>query len=90
LDLPWSTLRLVLTIWLINCEYDVLILDEPTFGLGREQVLTLIRQLHLYLNNKYLIIISHDTEFIYTFCDRVYDLDQRTINAEKKNSITNG
>jgi len=90
LDLPWSTLRLVLTIWLINCEYDVLILDEPTFGLGREQVLTLIRQLHLYLNNKYLIIISHDTEFIYTFCDRVYDLDQNTINTEKKNSITNG
>ena len=90
LDLPWSTLRLVLTIWLINCKYDLLILDEPTFGLGREQVLTLIRQLHLYLNNKYLIIISHDTEFIYTFCDRVYDLDQNTINTEKKNSITNG
>ncbi|MBC8323422.1 MAG: ATP-binding cassette domain-containing protein [Candidatus Marinimicrobia bacterium] len=90
LDLPWSTLRLVLTIWLINCEYDMLILDEPTFGLGRQQVLTLTHHLQLYLKNKYLIIISHDTEFIYTFCDRVYDLDQRTINAEKKNSIANG
>jgi len=90
LDLPWSTLRLVLTIWLLNCKYDLLILDEPTFGLGREQVLTLVRQLHLYLKNKYLIIISHDTEFIYTFCDRVFDLDQNTINAEKKNLISNG
>lgn len=90
LDLPWSTLRLVLTIWLINCKYDLLILDEPTFGLGREQVLTLARQLHLYLKNKYLIIISHDTEFIYTFCDRIYDLDRNTINAEKKNLISNG
>jgi|TARA_B100001079_G_scaffold31539_1_gene23814 energy-coupling factor transporter ATP-binding protein EcfA2 len=79
LDLPWSTLRLALTIWLLNSEYDLLILDEPTFGLGREQVLTLTRHLQLYVKNKYLLIISHDTEFIYTFCDRVFDMDQNTV-----------
>lgn len=79
LDLPWSTLRIVLTIWLLNCEYEALILDEPTFGLGHQQVLTLMHQLQLYLKNKYLLIISHDTDFIYTFCDRVYDMDQHTL-----------
>jgi ATPase subunit of ABC transporter with duplicated ATPase domains len=90
LDLPWSTLRVVLTIWLLNSEYDLLILDEPTFGLGRQQVLTLTHHLRLYLKNKNLIIISHDTEFIYTFCDRVFDMDQSTIITEKNNITSNG
>ena len=90
LDLPWTTLRVVLTIWLLNSEYDLLILDEPTFGLGRQQVLTLTHHLRLYLKNKHLIIISHDTEFIYTFCDRVFDMDQSTIITEKNNITSNG
>ncbi len=90
LELPWSTLRLSLTIWLLNCEYDLLILDEPTFGLGREQVLTLAHHLQLYVKNKYLLIISHDTEFIYTFCDCVFDMDQNTLIAETKKIISNG
>jgi ABC-type multidrug transport system ATPase subunit len=37
LDIPWSTLRLALIIILGHSEYDVLILDEPTFGLGWKQ-----------------------------------------------------
>lgn len=90
LELPWSTLRLSLTIWLLNCEYDLLILDEPTFGLGREQVLTLVRHLQLYVKNKYLLIISHDTEFIYTFCDWVFDIDQNTLITDTKKTISNG
>lgn len=88
-ELPWSTLRLVLTIWLLNCKYDLLILDEPTFGLGRQQVLTLARHLELYLKNKHLIIISHDSEFINTFCDSVYDMDQQEMKTKNKNSIYN-
>ncbi len=89
-ELPWSTLRLVLTIWLLNCEYDLLILDEPTFGLGRQQVLTLARYLELYLKNKHLIIISHDSEFIHTFCDRVFDMDQLLIKTKTDKNIYNG
>ena len=89
LELPWSTLRLALTIWLSNCEYDLLVLDEPTFGLGREQVLNLSRHLRLITNNTYLLIISHDTDFIYTFCDCVFDLDQNTFSSIKETIKTN-
>ncbi len=76
LQIPWSTLRLALMILFTNCKYDLLVLDEPTYGLGRDQVLNLSRHLKLIANNKYLLIISHDTDFIYTFCDRVFDLVQ--------------
>jgi len=76
LDLSWSTLRFILTIWLLNCEYDLLVLDEPTFGLGRRQVIKLFHYLQLYLKNKHLIIISHDNQFIHSFCDQILDIDQ--------------
>lgn len=90
LELPWSTLRLILTIWLLNCEYDLVILDEPTFGLGRKQVINLAHYLQLYLKNKHLIIISHDKEFIYSFCDQILDLDQHQLITEPSKTMSNG
>ncbi len=89
LELPWSTLRLILTIWLLNCEYDLVILDEPTFGLGRKQVINLAHYLQLYLKNKQLIIISHDKEFIHSFCDQILDLDQHQLITEPLKTILN-
>ncbi len=89
-ELPWSTLRIVLVIWLLNCEYDLVILDEPTFGLGRKQVINLARYLELYLKTKHLIIISHDIEFIQSFCDQTLDLDQTSLLTELSEKIPNG
>jgi len=89
LELPWSTLRLILTIWLLNCEYDLVILDEPTFGLGRKQVINLAHYLQLYLKSKHLIIISHDKEFIYSFCDQILDLDRQQLITEPQKTISN-
>ena len=40
-DLPWVVLRTVLIILMSHCRFDVLILDEPTFGLGHVQKLKL-------------------------------------------------
>lgn len=89
LELPWSTLRLILTIWLLNCNYDLVILDEPTFGLGRKQVINLAHYLQLYLKSNQLIIISHDKEFIYSFCDQILDLDQQLLITEPFKTISN-
>lgn len=89
-ELPWSTLRLILVIWLLNCEYELIILDEPTFGLGRKQVINLAHYLELYLKTKHLIIISHDHEFIHSFCDQILDLDQYPLFTELSDTLSNG
>lgn len=83
LDISWSTLRMALIIILAHCEYDVLILDEPTFGLGWEQKLILSRFFQEILHQKHLILISHDLAFVHAHCDQIYDLDSQTV---KKNT----
>ncbi len=83
LDIPWSTLRLALIIILCHCEYDVLILDEPTFGLGWEQKLSLSRFFQKILINKHLILISHDKVFVSDHCDYIYDIDTQIVKQNK-------
>ena len=78
-DIPWSILRIALIIILTHCEFDLLILDEPTFGLGWKQKINLLKYLQRYLKQKHLIVISHDVEFIKTICDEVLPLDNDSI-----------
>ena len=77
--LPWATLRTLLTFLLAHCEYDVLILDEPTFGLGWEQRMKLRSFLSDYLIQNHIIIVSHDRDFIFSICDQIIDLDVSTV-----------
>lgn len=83
LDIPWSTLRMALIIILSHCEYDVLILDEPTFGLGWNQKLILSRFFQEVLTHKHLVLISHDKQFVSAHCDQIYDLDTQTVAANQ-------
>lgn len=83
IDLPWSILRQTLIIILTFCNYDLLILDEPTFGFGRKQKLNLALYLQGILNKKCLIVVSHDDEFIESICDQVITLDEKNINIAK-------
>ncbi len=78
-DIPWTLLRFTMVVILINCEYDVLILDEPTFGLGDQQKLTLHRVLRDFLTQKHLVLISHDLEFVHSICDKVFSVDHLKI-----------
>ena len=74
LDLSWTTLRLSLIIILSNCNYDLIILDEPTFGMGSQQKLNLHSLFNNYLKEKHLILISHDHRFIESICDSIIKL----------------
>ena len=74
LDLSWTTLRLILIIILSNCNYDLLILDEPTFGMGSQQKLNLYSHFIRYLEKKHLILISHDHRFIDSICNSIIKL----------------
>ena len=79
LDIPWPTLRIALIIILSHCNYDVLILDEPTFGLGWEQKVILSHFIQEMLVRKHMILISHDQTFVLSHCDQILNLDSRSI-----------
>lgn len=65
---------------LLGCSnYELIILDEPTFGLGWRQKQTLARFIKKILNKKHCIIISHDEQFIHSICDKVLELDTKSI-----------
>ncbi len=74
LDLSWSILRIALIIILLNCNYDLLILDEPTFGMGSKQKVNLLSYFEKYLEEKHLILISHEHSFINSICDSIIEL----------------
>ena len=84
INIPWSTLRFSLIIILSHCNYDVLILDEPTFGMGIKQKRVLSNFLKEIIVNKHLILISHDISFINSHCDHIYDLDKQIVSINKK------
>ena len=83
INIPWSTLRMALIIILSHCNYDLLILDEPCFGMGSGQKKQLSKYLKEIMYQKHLILISHDIEFIDSHCDHVYDLDNNALYKNK-------
>ncbi len=76
-ELPWNILRLTMIILLANCNYDVLILDEPTFGLGTEQTRKMVDYFHEIMSRKHLVFISHDANFLASVCDGFMDVSER-------------
>ena len=75
-DLPWAVLRIFLLILLCHCRFDVLILDEPTFGLGWDQRVKLRSFIKECMNHLHFMIVSHDKVFIRSICQQVIDLDE--------------
>ena len=78
-DLSWSIVRIALIIILSQSNYDLIILDEPTFGLGYQQKRKLSELLKNILVNKHLILISHDIDFVNAHCDQVLNFDLKNI-----------
>jgi len=72
-------LRISLIVLLTHCEYNLLILDEPSFGLGWEQKRALTQYLMEIMKKKHFIIISHDQSFLRQNCDQVWHLEQSTL-----------
>ena len=63
----------------LHKRYDLIILDEPTFGLGYQQKRKLSELLKNILVNKHLILISHDIDFVNAHCDQVLNFDLKNI-----------
>jgi len=81
IEIPWVILRLSLVVMLSNCNFDVLILDEPSFGLGWNQRVLLRSFLKEGMISKHFIIISHDKKFAQSICDNIIDFDKNGISG---------
>ena len=79
IKLPWAVLRTIMVVILAHCKFDVLILDEPTFGLGWDQRVILRSFLRECMTKMHFVIVSHDQIFIRSICDKIIDLDTNTI-----------
>jgi len=80
IQMSWVDLRITLIVILTHCSFHVLILDEPSFGLGWNQRVLLRSYLKESMINKHFIIVSHDKKFSKSLCDKVIDFDSLRIN----------
>ena len=70
--------RLALAVGIVQ-NAKIMILDEPTSGLDYENMLAVRNILHMLEGyGKYVIVITHDTEFLDTVCDRVVKIENRS------------
>jgi energy-coupling factor transporter ATP-binding protein EcfA2 len=81
IKLPWILLRTSLTVMLSHCKFDILILDEPSFGLGWNQRVILRSFLKEIMMNKHFIIVSHDKIFSQSICDKIIDFDTLKVSG---------
>ena len=71
LELSGGQKRRVAIAGIIACDPKIIVLDEPTAGLdpmGGKQIIDLFVSLNKTLN-KTIIIVSHDNEMVYNYCD---------------------
>jgi len=76
-NLPWAVLRSISVVLLAHCNFDILILDEPTFGLGWKQRVILRSFLRECMTKMHLVLVSHDRLLIQSMCDKIIDLDSK-------------
>ena len=88
-DISWVTLRLLILVIMTHCNYELLVLDEPTFGLGMEQRIILRSYLNESMVSKHLIIVSHDYNFVNSICDQTFNMNSMLMN-NKNNVETDG
>ena len=75
--------RLILVAALLAGEYDVVLLDEPTYGLPAEDVAAFLGEALRDLGPRPLILISHDFNFLSLVCKDILQLKDGEIDARK-------
>ena len=81
LELSGGQKRRVAIAGIIACDPKVIVLDEPTAGLdpqGAKEMINLFVSLNKKLN-KTIIIVSHDNEMVYNYCDETVVLNHGKI-----------
>ena len=80
-DLSGGQKRRVAIAGIIACDPKIIVLDEPTAGLdpkGAKEIINLFVSLNQKLN-KTIIIVSHDNEMVYNYCEETVVLSHGQI-----------
>ena len=78
LELSGGQKRRVAIAGIIACDPKIIVLDEPTAGLdpkGSQEIIDLFVNLNKKMN-KTIIIVSHDNDMVYNYCDETVVLKQ--------------
>ena len=83
-NLSLSDSRIVLLVLISHCNYNVIIFDEPMFSLGSKLRNIMIECLAEILQNKYLILITHNCDELNSLCDKTVKINNKTLSETDK------
>ncbi len=68
----------------LSSEPELILLDEPTAGMTREETEEMVRLMRSVVENRTLMIIEHDMEVVFSLADTISVLHNGTILASDK------
>jgi branched-chain amino acid transport system ATP-binding protein len=92
-DLAYSEQRILEIGMSLATDPAVLILDEPTAGMSREETTYIVDMIRQVTEGRTLLVVEHDMSVVFTLCDRVSVLvygeviatgDPASVRADKK------
>ncbi|HUF34198.1 MAG TPA: ATP-binding cassette domain-containing protein [Acidimicrobiales bacterium] len=83
-EVPFGSARFVEVASVLARQPSILLLDEPTTGLSRAEIVGLVEVLkEVRASGTGMLVVSHDPSFIDALCHRVYTLDHgRIVEAD--------
>jgi len=84
-SLSLSESRIVLLVLISHCNYNLIIFDEPMFSLGAKLRYKMIEFLVEILQDKYLILITHNSDELNSICDKTVRINRKTFLQTDKN-----
>lgn len=81
-DLPYGRKRALELATTLALDPKMMLLDEPTAGLGREDVGTISRLIRKVSVNRTILLVEHNISVVADLCDRITVLRRGEILAE--------
>ena len=70
-DLPYSEQRSLEIGMTLSTGADLILLDEPTAGMSRDETNYIVRLIREVTEDKTLLIVEHDMSVVFDLCDRI-------------------
>lgn len=83
-ELSYGQQRALEIVIALSSEPELVLLDEPTAGMTREETEEMVKLMRLVTENRTLMIIEHDMEVVFSLADTISVLHNGTILASGK------
>ncbi len=88
-ELSFGQMRKILLLDVLLSDNDFLLLDEPSNNLDYESQLEFFNLIKKIAREKYVLIISHDSNIVNQFASRVLTIKDKQVIEVNKNKMTN-